>query len=42
MNTIKLLKSIILLVELLPYASNGKEEVLHQLNHWLDFEKKYN
>ena len=32
MNTIKLLKSIILLIELLPYSSTSKEEVLDQLN----------
>ena len=42
MNTIKLLKSIILLIELLPYSSTSKEEVLDQLNHWLALEKKYN
>ena len=42
MNTIKLLKSIIMLVELLPYSSTSKEEVLDQLNHWLVLEKKYN
>ena len=42
MNTIKLLKSIIMLVELLPYSSTAKEEILNQLNNWLELEKKYN
>ena len=42
MNTTKLLKSIIMLVELLPYSSTSKEDILDQLNHWLEFEKKYN
>ena len=42
MNTIKLLKSIILLIELLPYSSTSKEEVLDQLNYWLALEKKHN
>ena len=42
MNTIKLLKSIIMLVELLPYSSTSKTEILEQLNNWLDLEKKYN
>lgn len=42
MNTIKLLKSIIMLVELLPYSSTSKEDILEQLNRWLDFEEKHN
>ena len=42
MNTINLLKSIILLIELLPYSSTSKEDILEQLNNWLDFEKKHN
>ena len=42
MNTIKLLKSIILLIELLPYSPTSKTEVLDQLNNWLELEKKYN
>ena len=42
MNTINLLKSIILLIELLPYSSTSKEEVLDQLNYWLALEKKHN
>ena len=40
MNTIKLLKSIIMLVELLPYSSTSKEDILEQLNRWLVFERK--
>ena len=42
MNTIKLLKSIILLIELLPYSSTSKKDILDQLNNWLDFEEKHN
>ena len=42
MNTIKLLKSIIMLVELLPYSPTSKKEILEQLNNWLELEKKYN
>ena len=42
MDTIKLLKSIILLIELLPYSSTSKEDILEQLNRWLDFEEKHN
>ena len=42
MDTIKLLKSIIMLVELLPYSSTSKEETLDQLNYWLALEKKHN
>ena len=42
MNTIKLLKSIILLIELLPYSSTSKQSILEQLNDWLALEKKYN
>ena len=40
MDTIKLLKSIIMLVELLPYSSTSKEEILDQLNYWLAMERK--
>ena len=42
MNTIKLLKSIIMLVELLPYSATSKQSILEQLNDWLELEKKYN
>lgn len=40
MDTIKLLKSIIMLVELLPYSSTSKKDVLEQLKNWLEFERK--
>ena len=40
MSTIKLLKSIIILVELLPYSSTSKKDILEQLNRWLVFERK--
>ena len=42
MDTIKLLKSIILLIESLHYSSTSKEDILEQLNRWLDFEEKHN
>mgnify|MGYP003622698675 FL=1 len=42
MNTIKLLKSIIMLVELLPYSPTSKTKILEQLNNWIELEKKYN
>ena len=42
MYTINLLKSIIMLVELLPYDFTAKQEILEQLNNWLESEKKYN
>ena len=31
-----------MLVELLPYSSTNKEDILEQLNRWLDFEEKHN
>ena len=40
MDTIKLLKSIIMLVELLPYSFTSKKEILDQLNYWLAMERK--
>ncbi len=35
MNTIKLLQSIILLMDLLPYSSTAKSDIVDQLKDWL-------
>ena len=41
MSTIKLLQSIILLMDLLPYSTTAKQDIIDQLKDWLQKEANY-
>lgn len=40
MNTVKILKSILLLIEVLPYAQSAKSDIIETICNWIEHEEK--
>ena len=42
MDTIKILKSILFLIEILPYAQTAKADVIETICNWIELEEEIN